>query len=421
MSDEIRTHDEQHGRKQAWHGRTRVNPDLSLDDENFYLSQWEPTARKLAVLGGEVPPIIERDGKPAKVGGKGTPKFEVTPAWEAVLSRHALTADDLKGISFPMLEKLLRGLHGGVQSTDYSALFVPPNGSTITEALPVSTPYTESYSPLSNKNFLALIRKSLLGLGLKMDVESVGSVFDRRRVFLSILLPEMTEFEAGGRKFSAFLNFINSFDMSTPFMANTSNICIVCNNTLQMNLAAGGCMVKHTKNMPEKLDKLPDVIAEALTTQRAFANDFLTLAGFDLSPENAKWLFAAFVSDGVLSTRSLGTVERLCQLFKGGAGNKGKDYSDAFSAVTDYYTHESSGGDEKPEKQFASSEFGSGANTKRQAIGFFLKCCDDSEFFAKQIATGEQAIKDYNVKADERDEATAQRLLERKKAARNAA
>jgi hypothetical protein len=67
-----------------------------------------------------------------------------------------------------------------------------------------------------------------------------------------------------------------------------------------------------------------------------------------------------------LSTRAGNTVERLGELFVRGAGNRGETMLDCFSAVTDFYSHESSGGENRL-KQLASSEFGAGANAKARA------------------------------------------------------
>ena len=69
-----------------------------------------------------------------------------------------------------------------------------------------------------------------------------------------------------------------------------------------------------------------------------------------------------------VSTRRENQVNRLTELFRTGKGNNGRDRSDVFGAVTDYYSHESAGGLENPWKQFESSEFGSGFTFKDRAF-----------------------------------------------------
>ena len=60
----------------------------------------------------------------------------------------------------------------------------------------------------------------------------------------------------------------------------------------------------------------------------------------------------------------MNTVNRMGELFLSGRGNRGETLADAFSAVTDYYTHESSGGTNVM-RQVMSSEYGAGNQNKQ--------------------------------------------------------
>ncbi len=64
-----------------------------------------------------------------------------------------------------------------------------------------------------------------------------------------------------------------------------------------------------------------------------------------------------------VSTRRMNQVNRMVELYKTGKGNKGENFADLFQAITDYYTHESAGGDDI-QKQINSSEFGNAAAMK---------------------------------------------------------
>lgn len=347
MSHEIREWDKQQGRTQAWHGLTEINPELSLDGAH-YLKTWdvETVGIRAVTKKGQLMAMKDAEGNPLK------------------------------------LESLC------VMKTE---------GDFLTEPLFVSTPYNSgTYSPLTNANFLSIIAKSLGDAGLKMDVESMGSVFNRRRTFVSIPLAGLETMEAGGREFKNFLNFINSFDQSTPFMANVSGICTVCNNTLSANLSTGGCLIKHTQNMPERLANIPQVITEALTVQREFANDFLQLHSATIEKQNMHSLFVAFVASGTtLSTRAHNIAEKLVELFVNGKGNAGKTLADGFSAITEYYTHFSAGKSEDKSKQFVSSEFGDGAKSKRQGLSYLLEVLHNEDKRGEEIAKGEKLLTDY--------------------------
>lgn len=64
-------------------------------------------------------------------------------------------------------------------------------------------------------------------------------------------------------------------------------------------------------------------------------------------------------------------------------GNHGRDAADLFSAVTDYYTHESSSGEDK-QRQFVSSEYGAGLQRKQD----FFAVLQDGERLKKVYARG---------------------------------
>ena len=102
-------------------------------------------------------------------------------------------------------------------------------------SLQIGAPYNPAtFRPISNSEFLKLVEDSIAGTDHK--IVSVGSVRNRGRVFLSVELKGMEKFKAGGREFSAFLNFGNGHDKSSVLWLNTSNTCTVCDNTFSMNL-----------------------------------------------------------------------------------------------------------------------------------------------------------------------------------------
>ncbi|GHT67791.1 hypothetical protein FACS1894110_13950 [Spirochaetia bacterium] len=67
--------------------------------------------------------------------------------------------------------------------------------------------------------------------GVQCRYETAGSLFNGRRVFLLVRLPEQSIL---GDKIENFLYFTNSHDGSTGLMAGISNVRICCNNTLTL-------------------------------------------------------------------------------------------------------------------------------------------------------------------------------------------
>ncbi len=328
MAHKIEIHDEQHGIQQAWHGLTKVSP--KLDANGCWLSQWDVEQRKLAMLDPDGKVMLDSEGKPIET------KYRI------------LTCSD-------------------VPSLQIGKPFDP-----------------ETYSVITNKRLLEIVSKALAGT--KHQIVSLGSLCNREKVFLTISLEALKDFKVGGREFEAFLNFGNGLANGTSFFCNTSNTCTVCDNTYSMNLAHKGkaldVRLKHTKNMEAEIQNLPEIIDGAVGVTMEFRETLNSLSKVPATLIQAERTFAGFmIDDGdvkkarelgskarqsdVLSTRSLNQVTRLTELFSRGAGNKGKDFLDVFSAVTDYYTHESAGGSDK-RKQFESSEIGSGLRKKNE-------------------------------------------------------
>lgn len=312
MADRIFRFDKQQGVEMGWHGKTDIRPDLSLD--NNWLTEWDV-----------VPVQMEKRGKPSK--------------WTV------LECSDLG------------------------------------DELEVGAPYNpETFQPVSNKDFLQMVKESIGGTSHK--VFSAGSVRNRGRVFISIELCGMEKFKAAGREFGAYLNFGNGHDKSSVLWCNTSNICTVCDNTFTFNLFAVenkqsvspqaekeddniAIRQRHTKNVKLRLPEISRLVDKAVGVQAEFQLELDKLHQVEAPIKVVKPLFAGFIGRNVanvekgLSTRALNTVNRLTDLYVGGAGNSGRTLADAFQAATDYYTHESSGG-ENVMRQYLSSEYGAG-------------------------------------------------------------
>lgn len=244
-------------------------------------------------------------------------------------------------------------------------------------------PVMDSYIALTNEEFWNVCREALAGTGA--IIESAGTIMDRSRRFMTIKLAD-DQIQIGGRTFKHRISLLDSIDGSTYFYGVNTSVCVVCVNT---SIAAIGDMTgqfrfkfRHSKGMKAKIEGM-EMTIEQMVGVRAQFNDALQIAASEeLTENNARNLFAGWIGGTTrekatelpveLSTRATNTVERLVQLYRGeGKGNKGETLLDGISAVTDYYSHESSGGEEKEGfrwKQFNSSEFGSGARAKTDFI-----------------------------------------------------
>lgn len=274
----------------------------------------------------------------------------------------------------------------------------------------IGAPVADSYGLVTNKDFLETVADAIRGIkGAK--VSSVGSVSGRGKIFVSVQLDDLKTFKAAGRTFEPFLNFISSHDQSSPFAVNASNICTVCANTFGMNLSASAgqrsgikaakesagngvlrVRLKHSKNVAARLENVPEVVDGFMGAQAEFKAAMDMLAAQPIKVDDANALFVGFLNDRAkpepMSTRRANQVFRLMELFVRGAGNRGENLSDVFSAGTDYYSHESAGGSDNPHRQLASSDFGAGATAKSRLFSTLL----DSDRIAATMDEGRAVL-----------------------------
>ena len=327
MSHGIGKRDKQQGRHMGWHSLTQIEADLSL--KKNWLTEWDINEQVLELNGKEIP-------------------FKI------------LTGSDDGEI--------------------------------------IGKPYAGTYTPVSNKQFLDMIEEAISGVKGAV-VESVGSVNNRGRVFVSISIKGMDKFKVGNREFNDYLNFGNGHDQSCSVWANASNTCTVCNNTFTMNLEGDHdvkAKVKHSKDVVARLDNIVEIIDAYAGTQAKFKAEFERLMNEDMKVDQARNLFAGWMirSTGGNQERDLGPktlvkVNRLTDLFESGKGNTGSNRADAFSAVTDYYTHESTrGSGNNVTRQVFSSEYGLGRIAKQN----FWNVIRNDKSISSFVTSGKKAL-----------------------------
>ena len=278
--------------------------------------------------------------------------------------------------------------------TEYNILVASDDGQVI------GKPFADSYRPITNADFLKLIKDSITGIkGIK--VESIGSVCNRGRVFVSLSLKDSSSYKIGDRQFNDFLNFGNGHDQSSVLWANNTNVCTVCNNTFSYNLQNNNSEVDvrvfHRGDVELKVSNMAEIIDAHLGCQALYKAEFERLMKIDITPSNARNLFTGWSlrndKDKEISTRGLNKVNRMTELFVSGKGNSGKNRADAFSAVTDFYTHESTRSrGANVGSQFVSSEFGLGRMAKQD----FWNVIRSNDRIAALSKVGEKALSNLN-------------------------
>jgi hypothetical protein len=262
----------------------------------------------------------------------------------------------------------------------------------------IGKPFAGTYTPVSNKAFLDMIGEAISGVKGAV-VESVGSVNNRGRVFVSLSIKGMDKFKVGDREFLDYLNFGNGHDQTSAVWTNASNTCTVCDNTFSMNLNGEQevkCKVKHSKDVIARLDNIVEIIDAYAGTQAKFKAEFERLMNEPMKTDKARNLFAGWMirsnnEEGGkdLGPKTLTKVNRVTELFEKGKGNSGENRADAFSAVTDYYTHESTRNSGKNvTRQVFSSDFGLG----RMAKSSFWNVIRNDDSVNAFAANGKKAL-----------------------------
>ena len=84
--------------------------------------------------------------------------------------------------------------------------------------------------------------------GTECKYETAGSLFNGRRVFMLVRLPNQ---KLVGDDVENYMFFTNSHDGTSALLAGITNVRVVCNNTLQMAIEGASRTWKchHTKNL----------------------------------------------------------------------------------------------------------------------------------------------------------------------------
>lgn len=257
----------------------------------------------------------------------------------------------------------------GIDSEDGNYILSPDMKQLVAsdDFKPIGLPYGKSYQPTSISTFWNVIEKGLNGIDY--EVVSAGSVDNRGKIFASIKLHD--GFNIGDRDFKDYITVIDSFDKTTAFKVFYTNVCVVCANTYAAALSAGGEVgrVKHTVNIEDNVHRLIDSIQQFTNASQSNKAALQNAHAQDCSADEAR-AFLMGLETRTTKEISNATVQknaRMMELFNHGKGNQGQTRLDAFSAYTEFHTHESSNRKQKGAQSYT-SEWGSSARLKTIAF-----------------------------------------------------
>ena len=239
-------------------------------------------------------------------------------------------------------------------------------------------------------------------MGLSLLIKTAGTLKNRAHQFVSFELGGLDKLEAGGREIRSFLSLLKGLDKSMSFTLVNSTITVCCKNTFKAVKDDTGAplyaKVKFTRNAEPKIDEIPRIVEAFISGNNALLAKLNHWHSIGVNSTQAEQIFAAWLGEGneTLSVRMANIIDRLKALHIGGKGNKGETALDAFNAATEYYTHESAGETDNANKQFESSEVGSGAESKAAFFDYLTKAVESSAAFTGVCKVGENVLVAYN-------------------------
>lgn len=260
------------------------------------------------------------------------------------------------------------------------------------DGLPCGVPFNpETYSIHQPTDLWELMEEGLSGS--QYTVESIGSIGNRNKFFITCKMDELNGFQVGSRTFKNRLSFFGNLDKSAPTRVLFTNICTVCENTFNATLREGEKVVsvRHTKNAEERLRLASQVINSAAGMEKIYKLAFEQAEATPCSAKDARFAYLGFRApesaekDGKISTRLSNEVEELSNLFANGRGNSGKTRLDWFSGLTERESRRESFKDSKQAQRFIASAT-DGQRNAIKATGFDIM--QDNDRFAEIVDRG---------------------------------
>ena len=223
----------------------------------------------------------------------------------------------------------------------------------------------DDYEVLQNEDLKSIVQP--LVDEQVITVTNQGFLSGGRKVFIQA---EMSEsYEVAGEKHKAMLTLLNSHDGTTSVAIGPTFIRVICSNTFASAMTKIDQRFRHSAGVTERVltsTAVNDFINNAL---QEYNERVEKLAGTRCTTEQFRNSLEAIYQKPVAEMRDT-AVERLVTLFKGGKGNEGANFKDAFNAVTESSSHYSR---KTASARFYYSNFGQGANINRRAMKVFTE------------------------------------------------
>lgn len=227
------------------------------------------------------------------------------------------------------------------------------------------------YGIIQNSQIWEALHRSLEGV--PFTVVGGGYTHGGGRVFLQVKLTGEADTLVNGDPFDSHITLYSSHDGSSAFEIFDTNVRIICQNTLQASRRHGGkrfkLSVKHTSQVQFRFEDMLSQLDKILAVRQRTFRDMHYLNEIFMDNEEIKqWAMGFFNVKKTETPQARTKAEEVARLSREGLGNIGVSAYDALNGVTEMLTHGTAGKRRENGAQFLSSEFGTNANVKAQAL-----------------------------------------------------
>lgn len=247
---------------------------------------------------------------------------------------------------------------------------------------------TESYTPFQNKD-VAAFADALAGQDAAVTVETAGSLYDSRRVFVLVKLPGIIRASADD-VLEQYILVQNGHGGTAAAACYDTAIRVCCANTLAWSEQnAGGIKFQHTGNFENKIKQAQTVLGLAIGQAEKFQEKVTALVGKKLTAEGTHKLLESIydatygtlpeplqVSAEILERLTLkrtNLIEQwevnLCNERQKIRGIQGTAWA-ALNAVTEFHDHDRGnfGGIDESDARVGNNIFGASSRDKAMAM-----------------------------------------------------
>lgn len=247
---------------------------------------------------------------------------------------------------------------------------------------------TEGYRPFQNLE-VARFADAIAGQDAAITVETAGSLYDSRRVFVLVKLPGVIR-AAADDILEQYILIQNGHGGTAAAACYDTAVRVCCANTLSWSeQTAGGIKFQHTGNFDNKLKQAQTVLGLAIGQAELFQEKVSALVGKVLTAEGTHRLleriydatYGTLPEDGQVSSEILerlvakraNLIEQwevnLCNERQNIRGIRGTAWA-ALNAVTEYHDHDRGnyGGINESDARIGSNIFGASSRDKAMAM-----------------------------------------------------